>query len=164
MDHWIYSDEPFNKFQAWVDILMFANFKDKEITINGNRFTIHRGSFLTSIRKLATRWKWSKDKVGRFLRKLRDEKMIKIATVGGTLITVVNYDVYQLRRDSKRDTNKDSKRDTDKDTDRTQLKELSRKNDKERKEKEEELFLDDDDPGEDPAESLRKWKEANGIT
>lgn len=160
-DHWIYKEEHFCEFHAWIDLLMLAKYADSETTINGRPFIIHRGSLLTSIRKLATRWGWSKDKVLRFLRILRDEEMVKTATVGGTLITIVNYGKYQIRRDTKRDRKRDSKPDTDKDTGPDiNNKVLTRLTIKEKKKEQEDSFFDDEE-GEDPAELRRRLKEAN---
>ena len=103
-DHWIYSEQPFDRFKAWIDLILSANFRDKTIMVNGKPFLVRRGSFLTSVRKLSERWGWSKDKTSRFLATLREDGMIETATPNGTLITIVNYGFYQNRRDTKRDT------------------------------------------------------------
>lgn len=103
-EHWVYGEKPIGRFQAWIDLIFSANFRDKTIMVNGKPFLVRRGSFLTSVRKLSERWGWSKDKTYRFLSVLRNEGMIETATPPGTLITVVNYGFYQGRRDSKRDT------------------------------------------------------------
>lgn len=105
-EHWIYSEKPFGRFQAWIDLILSSNFRDKTIMVNGKPFLIRRGSFLTSVRKLSERWGWSKDKTYRFLSILRHEGMIETATPPGTLITIVNYGFYQGRRDRKRDTHR----------------------------------------------------------
>jgi hypothetical protein len=99
-DHWLYSERPYSRFQAWIDLIFSANFRDKDIMINGKPERIRRGSFLTSTRKLSIQWGWSRNKVIRFLDTLRDENMITTRTRGGTILTIVNYSVYQIRRDS----------------------------------------------------------------
>lgn len=104
-DHWIYSEKPFGRFQAWIDLILSANFRDKTIMVNGKPFLIRRGSFLTSSRKLAERWGWSRGKVSRFLTVLYDDGMIKTEPHIGTLITIVNYGFYQSQRATKRATN-----------------------------------------------------------
>ncbi len=131
-EHWIYSEKPFSRFKAWIDLIFSANFQDKTIMVNGRPFLVRRGSFLTSTRKLAERWGWGKDKTSRFLTVLKDNGMIETATPSGTLITIVNYGFYQGRRDRKSDTRETATRQT-RDTDQIQEKER-RKNDKERKE------------------------------
>ncbi len=156
-EHWIYSEKPFSRFQAWVDLIMSANFRDKDIMVNGKPFTVRRGSFLTSTRKLAERWGWSRNKVLRFLAVLRTEEMIKTEPHGGTLLTVVKYDFFQLRRDTRGATDgatHGAKRGA---TQGTQEKER-RKKEKERERKE----SDSDDDGMTPDELERMWKERNG--
>lgn len=103
-EHWIYSEKPFSRFKAWIDLILSANFRDKAIMVNGKPFLVRRGTFLTSVRKLSERWGWSKNKTSRFLSILRDDGMIKTGTPNGTLITIVNYGFYQDMRDTKRDT------------------------------------------------------------
>lgn len=122
-DHWVYSERPFSRFKAWIDLILSANFRDKTIMVNGKPFLVKRGTFLTSVRKLAERWGWSKDKTARFLATLRADGMIKTATPPGTLITIVNYGVYQGRRDSKRDTRR-TRTGQPPDTDKPQEKEF----------------------------------------
>ena len=131
-DHWIYSEKPFSRFKAWIDLIFSANFRDKTIMVNGRPFLVRRGSFLTSTRKLAERWGWSKNKTSRYLSILRDEGMIETGTQVGTLVTIVNYELYQTKRDSRRDT-KGTRAGQTRDTQGIQEKER-RKNDKERKE------------------------------
>ena len=124
-DHWIYSEQPFSRFQAWIDLILSANFRDKTIMVNGKPFLVRRGSFLTSVRKLSERWGWSRGKVSRFLSVLQTDGMIETGTPNGTLITVVNYGVYQVRRDTKRDTN-GTRTGQRRDTDGAQEKELNK--------------------------------------
>lgn len=144
-EHWIYSELPFSRFQAWIDIILSANFRDKTIMVNGRPFLVRRGSFLTSVRKLSERWGWSRGKVVRFLATLQTEKMIETGTPNGTLITVVNYGVYQVRRDTKRD--RDGTRTGQRrDTDESQEKELN-KGIKKEKERESSQGAENDDDG-----------------
>ena len=112
-DCWIWDEKPFDRPRAWIDLLLLANHADKKIMFNGKPLVIQRGQYLTSIRKLAERWGWGRDKVSRFLNVLVSEEMLfKDSDENRTLLTVINYEVYQ---DSS-DTNKD----TDEDTGRTQ--------------------------------------------
>ena len=96
-DCWVwFADKKFSKGQAWVDLLMLANHQEKKIIFNGEPMVISRGQYLTSIRSLAERWGWSKDSVARFLTATANDKMIKKESDSHrTLITIVNYGVYQ---------------------------------------------------------------------
>ena len=101
---WIWViDESFDKRSAWCDILLSANHKDVKIPFNGDMILVKRGQFITSVRKLESKWKWNKDKVLRFLRLLESDKMIKRESdKHRTLITVENYDIYQCDADTER--------------------------------------------------------------
>lgn len=96
-DCWIWNEkEPFDKRSAWTDLLLSAMHSDKKRLIDNEVEIIKRGSFMTSVVKLSERWKWSRGKVNRFLELLESEQMITTKrTTRGTLITIVNYEVYQ---------------------------------------------------------------------
>ena len=103
VDNWIWEDPA--KLKAWLDILLMVNHEDKKILVNGQLVTIKRGEKLTSIIKLAERWKWSKRRVMRFLDLLEDDEMCTTKrTTNGTTIKVVNYADYQDFVIPKRDT------------------------------------------------------------
>lgn len=92
----LWDDKPFDKARAWIDLLLLANHEDKRIMFNGYPITIVRGQYLTSVRKLAERWGWSCDKVSRYLTVLVNEEMVlKDSNNNRTLLTIVNYGVYQ---------------------------------------------------------------------
>ena len=64
--------------------------------IDGKIETIKRGSYMLSIEKLCDRWMWSRNKVKRYLDVLEREHMIVTRrTNKGTLVSVVNYCIYQ---------------------------------------------------------------------
>ena len=91
-----YSDEPFDRRSAWIDLLLLVNHEEKEIMFDGNKITVLKGQKITSIRFLADRWHWSTTKVRKYLELLKSENMIKIESDNKkTLLTVVNYEVYQ---------------------------------------------------------------------
>lgn len=100
-DCWIWDTGKFDKRSAWIDLLMLANHRDKRIVFDGEYIVIVRGQFLTSIRKLSLRWGWSKSSVGDYLKLLEKDKMIiKESDSRRTLLTIVNYEVYQGVPDS----------------------------------------------------------------
>ena len=94
---WIWdSDEPFDRRSAWIDILISANHSDNKMLFDGSLILIKRGQFITSIRKLSTKWKWSSTKVTAFLDTLEKDQMIKRESdTKKTLISVINYGLYQ---------------------------------------------------------------------
>lgn len=88
--------ERFSKGQAWVDLLLLANHRDKKILFNGEIITIQRGQYLTSMVKLAEKWGWSRPTVVKFLNLLEKDMMITRSSDNTkTLITIENYSVYQ---------------------------------------------------------------------
>lgn len=103
-DHWIWEDP--ERFHAWVDILISAQFHDSEKIIKGQLIKIPRGTWFISLRKLEKRWGWSRPKVMRFLSVLDSEQMVNIkSTTYGTFIKVLNYEVYQSAEGRKRTAN-----------------------------------------------------------
>ena len=96
-DCWIWLDkEPFDKRSAWVDLLLTANHSDKKILFNGELITVKRGQILTSVRKLSAKWKWSVNKVYRFLKLLESDEMLqKESDKDRTLLTIENYSIFQ---------------------------------------------------------------------
>jgi len=98
LDSEMWLSEPFTRGQAWVDMLMLANHKDGFIRVRGVRVAVKRGQIGWSQRSLANRWKWSRGKVLRFLSELASENEQKIVPQNNnvtSLITIVNYDMYQ---------------------------------------------------------------------
>jgi hypothetical protein len=95
--HWL--SEPFTRGQAWVDLLMLANFETGYLRIGGELIEIKRGQCGWSQLKLAERWKWSRGKVDRFLDELSSnpiDRKIELKTGNrNTIITICNYDRYQ---------------------------------------------------------------------
>lgn len=102
-DCWIWESGKFDKRSAWIDLLMLANHRDKKFMFDGKPVVITRGQFMTSIRKLSARWEWSTSTVSEFLKTLERDNMIKKESDNRrTLLTIVNYEVYQGVPDSKR--------------------------------------------------------------
>ena len=97
LDCFIWQDKPYDKARAWIDLLLIAMHHDKKMLIDDEVVMIQRGSFMTSIVKLADRWGWSRNKVVRYLDMLESEHMLNTKrTSKGTLVTIVKYDDYQL--------------------------------------------------------------------
>lgn len=136
-DNMLWTDsEAFDRRSAWIDLIMMANVQNKEIMYRGQVIKIKRGQVYTSIRKLAARWHWSRDRVNRFLKTLQQAHMVErdYRTQSATLLTIVKYGDFQNRADTNKATNKSTDKDTDKDTDKSLLKNI--KNEKRIKEAE----------------------------
>lgn len=99
---WMWSiREPFDKRSAWMDMVMEAFFSDSKVTFRGSKIYVKRGQFPTSVRSLSERWMWSVAKVNRYIDKLKSEQMINTERINnGTLITIVNYEIYQCDKNS----------------------------------------------------------------
>lgn len=92
----LWTAEPFTRGQAWVDLLILANFKDGHIRVRGVRVEIKRGQTGWSLEKLSDRWSWSRGKVKRFLNELEtDQQIVQQKNRITTVITIVNYNDYQ---------------------------------------------------------------------
>lgn len=86
MNNWVWQDKPFSYGQAWIDMLLMANHKDNDILFEGKVITIQRGSFLTSILKLSSKFGWERKKTTRFLNLLENQKMVTTKrTTHGTI-------------------------------------------------------------------------------
>ena len=96
-DHWLWGkSKKKTKFEAWIDLLLMANHKDKKINFGNNVITVKRGQKITSILDLSKRWKWSRDKVKNFLILLQNDSIIEFKSDNKkTTITIINYDTYQ---------------------------------------------------------------------
>ena len=103
-DIWL-EEEPFDHRSAWIDLLLTANHREKNMIFDGHRITIERGQILTSVRKLSARWGWSKDTTLKFLRLLEELEMIhRESNARRTLLTIENYGKYQDIQDTEKDT------------------------------------------------------------
>ncbi len=89
-------DRPFTEYEAFKDLIKLANHETRQVPIEGQYVTVERGQYLTSQKKLALRWKWSRSKVHRYIKSLKwnQEADLKVNTLY-TLITICNYNIYQ---------------------------------------------------------------------
>lgn len=92
------SSEPFDSRSAWIDLLLSVNHEEQILKIGQSARLVRPGQMWTSYVKLANRWKWSRERVYRYIKLLKSEKMVTVdATPKGTLLTLVNYEMYALR-------------------------------------------------------------------
>jgi len=98
LDNKAYYAEPFTRWQAWVDLLLLANYKDNIVYVRGIPVEVKRGQVLGGEEFLAKRWKWSRGKVKRFCSHLESKTVQQIVQQKSnviTVITIVNYELYQ---------------------------------------------------------------------
>lgn len=83
--------------QAWIDLLLMANHKDMELIVNFKKYKVPAGSFISSQRKLAKRWRWSISTVNAFFNFLKKtENQIEHKTEHSfTHIYILNWHKYQ---------------------------------------------------------------------
>ena len=95
LNHWLWKDKPFSKGQAWVHLLLLANYKDKKMPYKGEVVTCKRGDVNLSITELAKRWGWSRNSARRFLMLLESDGMVTVnATTHRTTITLEKYGFF----------------------------------------------------------------------
>lgn len=106
-EHFLWTEQrELSRFEAWLDLLQSARFEEAETgrMIGGSFVKWKRGELPASLRFLAERWGWSKNKVDGFLKVLVSEQMIVKRTADGTaqtVITVCKYDSYNVKSKSK---------------------------------------------------------------
>jgi hypothetical protein len=129
-DHPFWKEErTYSKAEAWLYLIQAARFEDSKATelIGGQMVSWTRGQLPASLRFLAGKWKWDKNKVDRFLQLLESEQMITRHQVNGqTIIELTNFEKYRQTGQGKGQPNQpqdsippdepDTKRDSDQDT------------------------------------------------
>ncbi len=96
---------PLSEREAWIWLLEKAAWKTcYRRNAKGERITVERGQFHTSLRNLSTAFGWGKNRVARYLEKLTDHGLIgTVAGQSGCMITICNYRKYQDKQDSQDD-------------------------------------------------------------
>ena len=95
----IWYKERFSRGQAWVDLILLANHKEKIIIKHDKVIPIKRGQVGHSVLDLSLRWKWSRTKVDSFLIYLENQNQIQVEKKQRvtTIISITNYDKYQQK-------------------------------------------------------------------
>lgn len=102
----IFGNDEYSTRDAWVWLIEAAAWKPAKARIKGQTIELQRGQLCFSQRFMADKWRWSKSRVDRFLKRLVAESMISsCAKTGATaghpagqgqaIITICNYDKYQ---------------------------------------------------------------------
>lgn len=116
----IWMEKPFDRARAWVDLLLLANWKDRDEIYRGRLVHRKRGDVNCSIGWLADRWGWSRNKVYRYLEQLSRTQMCTVdGTTHGTTIHIEKYAFYQDGQNTHGTTNGTTNGTTDGTTDGT---------------------------------------------
>ena len=101
-EHWLWkSKEPFDKRSAWIDLLLMANHQKEKVEFDKDFIEVERGQRITSLEKLAKRWKWSRHKVSDYLNQLeQDGMLVQVRDNKKTLVSIENYDKYQIQKET----------------------------------------------------------------
>jgi hypothetical protein len=82
--------------EAWIWLISEASWKPRERRIGTLLIQTDRGQLAVAIRFMAEAWQWSKSKVERYLKRLKDRDMIMVESgTGISLITICSYDKIQ---------------------------------------------------------------------
>lgn len=93
-DCWVWDKAIYS--QRWIDFIMQATWKDKEVFFHGVEFDLKRGQFVTSQRILSDRWHTNNKQVKTFLSRLIKDDMIVIERRKKFMvITLCNYNKFQ---------------------------------------------------------------------
>ena len=104
-DNTLWQDKPFSKGQAWIDLLLDVNHKEREILLGNEIIKVQPGEKITSIRLLCEQWGWSNTKVKKFLDLLEKQRMATHKSdTKKTVIKVLKYSDYQRSEDKENDT------------------------------------------------------------
>jgi hydroxymethylpyrimidine pyrophosphatase-like HAD family hydrolase len=81
---------------VWIDLLLSANHKDKELIFNEEKILIKSGSFITSRAKIAANTDVEESKVERILKYLKTEQQIEQQSFNKfRIISICNWPKYQ---------------------------------------------------------------------
>ena len=94
--HWIWSNTVL--FQRWVWMILTANYDNREVAFCGHRVSLQRGQLAVNLSYLSKLWHISSQAVSKFLVKLEIDGMVnRSVDEKVTVITICNYDRYQLK-------------------------------------------------------------------
>ena len=118
-DNEMWFEEKFTRAQAWIDLLLLANHKNKKMRVRGIQIEVKRGQIGRSKETLADRWQWSRSKVMRFLEELENNGMIEQQKNNKNsrlprIISIINYEKFQENEQQK--DNKKTLKEQQKDT------------------------------------------------
>jgi hypothetical protein len=102
--HRIFANEPYTEREAWLWLIGEAAWKPKRVRTPHGMISVERAQLVHSQRFLATKWRWDRSRVRRFLSLLESEGMVTQQRPSNdpamahetTRLTICNYDKYQF--------------------------------------------------------------------
>lgn len=107
VNHWLWQDA--ERLKWWLDLLLMVSWEDKQVLHDSHLFTLQRGQMIASISSLVNRWGKNRNIIIKYLKQLEEDGMIerKVMYRQTSILTICNYERYQLRGDTIRDTIRD---------------------------------------------------------
>ena len=95
-EHWVWKNPVY--FKRWAELIMMANYDNREVSFNFQRVMLQRGQLAVNLAYLSKIWHVSTQAVSKFLVKLEVSGMVtRVVDDKVTVITICNYDRYQLK-------------------------------------------------------------------
>ena len=106
-EHWVWKNPVY--FKRWAELIMMANYDNREVSFSCHRLMLQRGQLAVNLSYLSKLWNVSTQAVLKYLVKLEVCGMVT-RTVNDkvTVITICNYDRYQLKMGTSVDGSVDS--------------------------------------------------------
>lgn len=113
--NWLWEEKrTFSRAEAWIDILLSVNHKQKKVLIKNTVFLVNRGDSIMSLDSWGKRWGWNKSKVRRFLKLLENEGMVELKNEQKTTrLSICKYDSYQGERNDNETQSKRNRNDNE---------------------------------------------------
>jgi hypothetical protein len=111
--HPFFKPEPFTERESWVWLISAAAWKRMRVGYQGMVVMLERAEFCFALRFLAEKWRWDKDRVDRYLKRLQRHDMIRDTSRDGAKVYfITNYNKFNRIGMPDRDTNADKVTDT----------------------------------------------------
>lgn len=95
-DHWIWPTGKYSRLEAFLYLLIRANYKEKEVRLGYEIIKVKKGEFITSQNHLMNKFSWGKEKTRNFLKLLEKSRIIELKTDRQkTIIKIKDYGLYQ---------------------------------------------------------------------
>lgn len=92
LDDHLFSGEKYDRFHAWVFLLVSAVYKDCTLRFGGSIVSLSAGQYVCTVSGLAKQWGWDRRTVLSFLTRLSEDGRIAFEIVKThTIITIIDY-------------------------------------------------------------------------
>ncbi len=96
MDEPDYFEEPFNRKEAWIDLLLMAAHKERSFYKRGIKVTVRPGQLAVSEAELCRRWQRSNNTVRKYLDEMQNDGRLQYRKSNiCTIITICKWSKYQ---------------------------------------------------------------------